>query len=134
MGRSWQVGWVAMILVALAGCRPSAAPGPSSSANATTGGNPPVRELDPKDFGGVDVQVIAAWQQAGWGFGWFVLRPDGGRAYLPTLPPDSAGLPALVALGQEAGSKLHDLPAPQVAFGLGLAGSRVTDAELQHLG
>jgi hypothetical protein len=92
-------------------------------------GAPPVNNAPPKPLPGA---IVAAWKKAGAQPGWMRVARVGVSRFRPQEEGMAGDLPALRFSRWRAGV-LAALPAPAGAFGLGLVGTRVTDAGLKEL-
>jgi internalin A len=91
--------------------------------------------VNDRDTGGIDPQVIAAWEKAGAQLGWLSRDEFGSLTSLTWSPARSQGSAAIPVFGVfgPIPQGLKDLPAPAVPFGLCLASAPVTDADLKEL-
>ncbi len=78
-------------------------------------------------------EVIAAWEMAGFKFGWMSVDQWGDRAWQPGKEKPVAGAVPAFHFTVFPTGKLKALPPPEVPIGLFLAGREVTDAGLKEL-
>lgn len=91
-------------------------------------------------YGGIEPQVVAAWEKAGTRFGWFTNVQFGVLDLIDqpsrVRPEKLGGNPAVPSFAMNiwppVGS-LETLPKPAVPFGLSFAGRKVTDGWLKEL-
>jgi hypothetical protein len=121
----------------LSGCQRRAVPPEDGNADAPTepkggGASPPA---DFEATGGIDPELVAAWERAGLRFGWHVhlygtftgktpIRVD----FLAKRREQEPALPAFSAKGVRI-KGLQGLPVPQVPFALHLHGVQLTEGD-----
>jgi hypothetical protein len=92
---------------------------------------------DRPDYGGIDPQVVAAWEKSGAYFCWFGTYPDHaglGEHTRKSRPKDPEAVPGFqLSWRLEKGSALQALPAPGVPFVLSIWGKDWKDEHLKGL-
>src|SRR5262245_61845277 len=86
-----------------------------------------------KDYGGIEPQVVAAWQKAGAEFVWFCERRSiSVLSMFSERPAGKTVVPGFYLQWPPSGG-LKMLPAPMVPFGLSLQFWQVTDADVNEI-